>query len=181
MKIHLAIVIAISVLFISCTTWKNTMVSTGTDSEGIKNAITDFLHSGKFNKRDTVFSVYLLNINENILGISISEESNKIAVITENNINYNYKAFPTNYIEENGKLFYWKDSTKAISTELVNKLYKMNRIDTAIINSYFPDRKRDDSKKAMHYYFCKKDLRIYEKVYTKIAMGWYGIPKLNCR
>lgn len=170
-----------SLLFISCSTWKQSIVSKGTKNEAIKNAIIDFLHKGKFDKKDTVFSIYLKDIKDNIWGISISEEPNKIAVITENKIDYSYKAFPTNYMEQGGKLFYWKDSTQVISTELIDKLYKMSRVDTAIIGQFFPRRERDDSKKAMHYYFCKNNLLIYKRVYTQIGMGWYEVPELNCK
>lgn len=180
MKTHFTILITISVLIGGCASWKQAMVSKGTEDEAAKNAIIDFLHTGKLDKKDTVFSISIKTISKDILGISISEESNKIAVITEDNINYSYKAFPTNYIEQNGKLFYWKDTSQKVSTELINKLSKMNRIDTAIIGSYFPRRERDDSKKAMNYYFCKSNLQIYKKVYTKTAMGWYETPKLNC-
>jgi len=182
MKIHFTIFVAASVLLMNCSSWKQTMVSKGIPEGAVHNAIIDFLHSGKFDKKDTVFKVRMKNIDQNIIAISIIADPNKINVITDDKINYNYKAFPTNYLERNGKLFYWDDSTQKVSPELISKLYKMNRVDTTIIgkNFNFPHRIYDDSKKAMDYYFCKSNLRIYKKVYSKIAIGWYEPPQLNC-
>lgn len=180
MKKNLIILFVISLFLTGCITWKQGMLSKGTKDEAIKNAIFDFLHKGEFDKSDTVFFIYTKDIKDDILGISISAESNKIAVITENKIDYSYKAFPTSYIEQSGKLFYWKDSTQTESKELINKLFKMNRVDTVIIGQFFPRRERDDSKKAMHYYFCKNNLLIYKRVHTSIGLGWYEVPKLHC-
>ena len=57
--------------------------------------------------------------------ITISFRRNRISlIITENEINYSYKAFPTKYFEGNGKLFYWQDSTEKVSPELISKLAK---------------------------------------------------------
>jgi hypothetical protein len=180
MKNQFILLMAVSALLAGCASWKKAMVSNGAIDDAIKNAITDFLHTGKFARTDTVFSIRAQHIKEGIWGISISRESNKIAVITDDNRNYSYRAFPTGYIEQNGRLFYWQDSTREASAELISKLYRMNRIDTAIVGSFFPVRERDDSKKAMSYYFCQKNLRMYKKVYTSIAMGWHAVPKLNC-
>ena len=168
-------------LFESCASWRNTLIEKGDNNAAVQNAINDFLHTEKLYKKDSVYYVRIKIINDAIIGVSIIDDENKIAVITENKIDYSYKAFPTNYFEKNGKLFYWKDSTQKASEELIIKLSKMNRIDTAIINEYFPPRgKVDDSKKGFDYYFCKNNLRKYKKVHSKIAMGWYKIPKLEC-
>ena len=67
-------------------------VSKGNQNDAIKNAIIDFLHSDRFIKGDSVFSISTKNISEDILGVSISREGNKISVITQNEIDYNYKA-----------------------------------------------------------------------------------------
>lgn len=168
--------------FISgCATWKKALISEGNKNEAVKNAIIDFLHCNKSINRDSVFSITIKNIGDTILGVSISGVSNKISVITKNEQEYSYQAFPTKYYEQNSKLFYWKDSTEKVPVELISKLSKMNKIDTAIIGTYFPDRVIDESQKAMDYYFCKFNLSKYKKVYTSTAMGWYKPPKVNCK
>lgn len=166
---------------ISCNPWKKTQISKGNQNDAIKNAVIDFLHSKRFMKGDSVFSIRTQNITDDIFGVSIFGVTNNISVITENEINYSYKAFPTKYLEQNGKLFYWIDSTEIVPIELINKLSNMNRIDTAIIRKFLPVRVTDDSKKALDYYFCKSNLKNYKRIYTKIAMGWYDFPKLNCK
>lgn len=163
----------------SCSPWKHAMVATGNQNDAVRNAIIDFLHTD-LAKRDSVFSITIKNINEDILGVSILGERNKISVVTKNEIDYNYRAFPTKYFEKDGKLFYWVDSTERVPSELINKLSKMNRIDTAIVGKYFPQRIRDDSQKGMDYYFCKHNLLNFKKVRTSTAIGWYESPKLKC-
>jgi hypothetical protein len=63
---------------------------------------------------------------------------------------------------------------------LINKLTRLNRIDTVILRKSYPTWIVDDSQKALDYYFCKGNLKKYRKVYTSIAMGWYDPPKLYC-
>jgi hypothetical protein len=174
------ITLFLSLFLSSCSSWKKIMVTKGNQNDAVQNAIYDFLHFGKLTKKDSVFSIIIKNVNEDILGVSILREGNKISVITENEIEYNYRAFPTRYFEQNGKLFYWVDSTEKVSIELVDILSKMNRIDTVVTNKFFPIRSTDDSQKATDYYFCKANLLKYKKVITNIAMGWYNLPKINC-
>jgi hypothetical protein len=56
----------------------------------------------------------------------------------------------------------------------------MNRSDTVIIGQYLPRRINDDFQKGVDYYFCRKNLKVYKVVYTKIAIGWYDPPALHC-
>jgi hypothetical protein len=178
---HLLVLLFFISVFGGCASWKDTLIANGNQNDAIKNAITDFLHHKSYIKRDSIFTVRIDYNNSEILEISISAEKNKIAVINENEVEYSYRAFPTNFLEKDGLLFYWHDSTKLQSTELINKLTKLKLIDTAIFGKYIPTRYRDDSQKAVDYFFCKSDLKNYKKVYTSIAVGWYDPPILNCR
>jgi hypothetical protein len=181
MKNNFIILILFSFPFCSHNAWRASMTSSGTENSAVKNAITDFLHTGKFDKKDTVFSIRIRHVSNDILGIGILSDHNKINVITADEVKYSYEAFPTDYVEQGGKLFYWRDSTQPVSRGLIEKLYKMNRVDTAILGRFLPNRERDDSKKSMDYYFCKSNYLIYKKIYTQVAMGWYEAPKLNCK
>lgn len=173
--------IACLFLFSSCSTWKEVLVAEGNQNDAIQNAIYDFLHSGKLSKKDSVFSVYTTNINDEILGVSISGDINTLLVVTEDSVEYSYRGFPTKYFEQQGKLFYWDDSTINVTDDLVNALTRYNRVDTMIVNTYIPERIIDHSKEGMHYYFCKDNLLKYKKVKTNVAMGYYNPPNLNCK
>jgi hypothetical protein len=168
------------VLIESCSAQNIKIINPVSYNDAIITAIDNFLQAKKYTKSDTVFIVSIRNVDDNLLGIGISAQRNRIAVFTENEIDYSYRNFPTNYLERDKKLFYWKDSTRSMSTELINKLRSMNLVDTAIANKYFPERIVDESQKAMHFYFCKSNLKKFKKVYTRTAMGWYEPPKNVC-
>jgi len=57
---------------------------------------------------------------------------------------------------------------------------KMNLIDTVIVGKFGFYSKTDDAKKGVDYYFCKSNLKIYKRVNTTYALGYYDVPKLNC-
>lgn len=165
----------------SCSSWKNALIQHGNYNEAINNAITDFVYKNRNEKQDSVFSIHFMDIGDSLWGISISNEVNKIAVITKDEMHYSYKAFPTRYIKKDKRLFYWKDTTQNVTpNELLNKLYAMNRVDTVVVNKLFPERIRDEAQKAIDYYFCKCNLSRYNVIKTRIAMGWYKSPKVNC-
>lgn len=181
MRLHYLLLVLFICSLGSCSPWKKMQISNGNQNDAIKNAVIDFLYSPKFFKGDSVFIISIKNINEDILAVSIFGARNKIAVITENEIDYSYRGFPTKYFEQDGKLFYWQDSTEKVPIELIDKLSKMNRIDTSIIAKFIPLRTTDDSQKAVDYYFCKYNLKKYKRIYTKIGIGWYDPPKINCK
>ncbi|MCC5943524.1 MAG: hypothetical protein JJT94_01210 [Bernardetiaceae bacterium] len=173
----------LSVLFFgSCTSWKNNLVSNGNPNDAVYNAIIDFVNiEKKYVKQDSVFSIYVEDINKNILSVSIFRKINKVSLFTKDEINYDYRHFPTNFLEIDGKLFYWKDTTKSVSQEVVDKLYLMSRVDTVIYQKKLSERIIDDAQKGVDYYFCKSDLTQYRKVRTSTAVGGYNTPKINCK
>jgi hypothetical protein len=148
----------------------------------IQIAVKDFLHAGKLIKEDSVFDISITNTSDDVLGVSIFGSTNKLLPTSKNIVGTSYKGFPTNYIEEGNKLFYWYDSTKNITADLIAELSRYKLIDSLNVNGFvgIPDALRDDSKKAAHYYFCKCNLQVYKKVYTNHAMGWYDPPKVSC-
>ena len=167
--------------FFNCTTSKSILSAEGDITDAVRIAVVDFLQSRKgVAKIDSVFTVNVENINANIVGIGISVDKDKVSVFTKNEVDYDYRFFPTRFYEYQNKLFYWKDSTINISNEIVKKLYRMNRVDTTVHQKLFPQRTIDERQIVVHYYFCKKDLTQYKKKITSIANRKYGIPKIEC-
>ena len=175
------IIIVVFFLLWSCSSWEKTMIVKGNQDDAIQNAIYDFLNSEKIDKRDSIFGIYVKTISDEILGITIRADANPLLVVTEDNINYNYRGFPTMYFENRGKLFYWDDPTKSVNTDIISIFTKYNLIDTMILNVYIPEIMIDHSKKSVDYYYCKNNLQRYKKVRTKKAMGYYQPPKLRCK
>jgi hypothetical protein len=168
-------------LIASCTAWKDVLVTEGDQNDAIQNAIYDFLNSGNLSKEDSVFNISIKDYNEQVLAISIYGSTNKLLISTENSINYDYSGLAVDYRKMEGKLFYWYDSTKEVTPEIINTLTEYNMIDTTILNVYIPPRHIDHSKKGIDYYFCKNDLRKYKKVKTNKALGYYDPPNMNCK
>lgn len=180
MKLNLVFWGLTGLIFLSCTASKSISSSKRDITDAIQSSIVDFLHSKKsIAKKDSVFSVYVEDINEDMLGIGISAERDKVSLFTKNEVDYDYRFFPTRFFEYQGKLFYWKDSTVKVSNEIIKKLYEMNRVDTTIYQKLFPQRTIDERQVVVHYYFCKKDLTRYRKKRTSIANKNYEIPKIN--
>jgi hypothetical protein len=155
------------------------LVTEGNQDDAIKNAIYDFSYSYK-KKTDSVFYVYTKDIDPGVLGINIFGTYDKVLVSTEDSITFSYQGFPTGYFENKGMLFYWHDSTRTLTNDLISVFEKYNLIDTMIVNVYIPESTIDHSKKGIDYYFCKKNLLTYRKVKTNLGLGSYDPPELNC-
>ncbi len=162
-----------------CSPWKNMMVRDGDLNDAIRNAIYDYSNSAKKDKMDSVYFVYTEDVTADILGVNIYGTYNKVLLITEDSISYSYRAFPTDYLIIEKDLYFWYDSTQAVTIETISVLYEYDLIDTMIINVYIPEM-TISHKKGMDYYFCKDDLMKYKKVWTKSAMGYYDPPEINC-
>ncbi len=162
-----------------CSSWKNMLVSSGNTNDAIQNAIINFLYSEKnLANEDSVFSVYVENINSDILGVGISRYS-KSTVFTKNEIDYDYSSFPTKYYESKDKLFFWKDSTTNISQEIITKLYSMNKVDTAIyLKLFHPMHYHNEFQKELVYYFCRQNLLQYKKTFSNKSIK--DNPKMKC-
>lgn len=148
----------------------------------IQIAVKDFLHYRKLIKQDNVFSIRITNVNDNILGVSITGTTNKLLPTPETKIGTSKKGFPTMYIIEGNKLFYWYDSTKNITTDLIAELSRYKHIDSINVSGFvgIPSFNRDDRQKGVDYYFCKNNFQVYKKVHTYHAIGWYTPPKISC-
>jgi len=158
--------------------WKDLLISKGNHEDAIQNAVTDFLNTSPLRKNDTIFHIMMKEINNGILGISISGSTQKPYIVKDGN-SITYKYLPTGYLEKQGKLFFWYDSTKVVTPNIIKVFEKYQHIDTAILNVYYPTH-FNHSKKSEDYYFCINNLKKYKKVRTRVAMGYYEPPKLRC-
>jgi len=71
MKNTLKIYIVSMFIVAGCASWRSVLHKEGGSDEAIENSICDFLNSSALYKKDEVFSIRVLNINKNILGVSI--------------------------------------------------------------------------------------------------------------
>lgn len=176
------IYVIIIVTLISCSSWKESLVSQGNQNDAIENAIIDFVHTCSLRKQDNIFSIEVYIDEENLLGLSVlGGDDMKVFPGPMDKIGTYSNTFPSRYIFKDNKLFYWYDPTYPITLEIVSILSKYNYIDSLNVEEtlglpFFIN----ESKKAAHYYFCKNNLRNYKKVVTNRAMDWYPRPKLDC-
>jgi hypothetical protein len=165
-----------------CFSLKRTQLIQGNLNDAILYAIKDFASKkDKIFKAHKIFSV-LATDTGGYFRVNITGALNKISLITEDSIFYSYRAFPTAFIIEKNKLFFWDNDSKAVSNSIVRTLYQYNFVDTAIIGKYFyiPEHINDDAQKSMNYYFCKDDLSNYKR---KVSSAWgrYKPPRLKCK
>jgi hypothetical protein len=119
--------------------------------------------------------------NDTILRMT-DDDYHPILWLNKDKVSISYRAFPTNLIETNGKLFFWHDKTKSVTDTIINTLYKYNFVDTMIVNEYIPSSTINNAaKKGADYYFCRNDLSKYRKVITNNTIGYYKPPKLKCK
>lgn len=168
-------------LFTNCSTWKQSMISKGNANDAINNAITDFIHTSKLYKQDTVFNLKITNKDSELI-VGIMGKINKLFIKSNNKIGTNSDpTFPTNFVIKNGKLFLWYDPNKTISRELRSVLIQYNHLDSVWMKEYdIPPYVVDDGKKGVLYYFCKTNLSIYKKTASNTIRRHYKIPKLDC-
>lgn len=179
-------VLAIALLFLgSCAISRNTPIIKGEESEAIEIAINDFLKKCNLRKDDKVFSVTVYNENPDYLGIIIFGVSWEKLFATPKIKIGEKTTFPSRYIEKKGKLFYWDDSTKVLTKEMIDALARYKHIDSTYHKTGFYEGEMeayscDETKKGIDYYFCRNNFAIFKKKITRIAMGWYLAPTLNC-
>lgn len=182
MRFILLIFISI-IVFTSCILHKNVIDENNRSSSPIEFAIYNFVNTSSLFKDDSVFSVRSVNINKDVLGVSIIGRENKFFPTPNIKLGSHYPSFPTQFLEVNNKLFVWYDSTQNISSDLIMILSRYNQLDSMNVESIvqIPEYRINDAKKAMYYFFCKKNLSVYKKVKTSIALDWYDPPVLNCK
>lgn len=182
MKYNILYIFLIISSLTSCSCWKDTLITNGDENSAISNAITDFLNSSGKHDNDTVYSIGIENINNDIIAITISGTDFKITPTPETIIGSTTKTIPTQYLEKNGKLFYWHDNKTILTKDIIDVMSKYKIIDSMNVNGIvgIPEYTIDESKKGVHYYFCKNNFRNYKKIKTNRALGYHRRPFLDC-
>lgn len=185
MKVNNCSMLVIVILLLSaCSISRNISVIRGGENEAIEIAINDFLKSCYLRKYDNVFFVILYNENPNYLGVTIYGVDWEKIFVTPNTKIGEKSTFPTRYIEKGGKLFYWDDSTKVLTAEMVSVLSRYDHIDSTYYNKGFNGEiimySGDEKKRGANYYFCRNNFAKYKRVITSRAIGGHETPKLKC-
>ncbi len=164
------------IMFQSCANFKKEMSSKGTYDVAIRNAIIDFSNTSSLFNQDKYFVLLIDTLKDEKITVSISGTVNKIYYFrnTDNN------ELPNKCLEYKNKIFYWRDNNYPQDKKVVEKLYTYKLVDTVDSFAYTKNI-IDDSKKSIHYYFCKNNFLIYKKVKTSIGIGYYKSPNLNCK
>ena len=174
--------IVVLIFFVaSCAAWKGNLKSHGDRNVTVENAIIDFLNTERLSKKDSVFSIIVEDLNNNILAVSILGDESELYPGPNTKIGKKHQYFPSRYKVQNNKLFYWYDSTHVLTEDFVSVLSKYNHIDSLNVNGIVEIRGFiNDAKKGVGYYFCKNNLLKYKKHRGTIAMGYYDPPNLKC-
>lgn len=182
--IYLILLFIISYFFVSCATskWESNIKSIGSVDVAIENCITDFLNTSKLIKSDSIFSVSLVENNQDILIVGIAVPSDIIRPSYKNKVGTYNDLFPTKFLIKENILFYWNDSTVAISQEILNTLERYNHIDFSRTELQYEmiTGVHDDGVKGMVYYICKDDYKNYKKTGISNIVKHYKTPSIKC-
>lgn len=195
---HSMFMILLIIVLINCSGYRKQLSENGTKNQAIENAIIDFVKTNKLLKKYSVFEIKVYNplykkkltmISENIKKWENDYAYNDLIVVNifgsdfknrylSNDVDNENKRIPSKYIEMENKLFIWNDNSASANNQTIQVLKKYRIITDGKLDSM---KVIDDSKKGTDYYFCKRNLKIYKKVTTNIATGYYQIPKINCK
>ncbi|MFM7854485.1 MAG: hypothetical protein ACKO96_21820, partial [Flammeovirgaceae bacterium] len=73
---------------------KSGMTDKGDLNTAVHNAINDFLNSVKKEKDDRIFYISAKSVNQDLFGVSFEATNDKVVVITEDRVNFSYRALP---------------------------------------------------------------------------------------
>lgn len=179
MKIKGSLFLLALCLIISCAPWKADLNKSGGYEVAVNNAITDYVNTSRLNRGFDSYHLLIVT-NENTIGVSINGDSGKWQ-IGDIEVGDKRKYFPSRFEVVDGELFYWSDSTVAVSRATIDIMKKFNILDTVKYSeNIIPDENGLYSEGAVHYYFCKTNYLKYKKKKSTTAIGYYKPPKLNC-
>lgn len=166
-----------------CNSSKRVVEKRGTSlDDAINIAIMDFLKKPKLYKKDTVFSILIHTgaKNEDIIVVAIGRNNTKLLITKDMTIGSKGK-FPSKYLEKDGKLFFWWDDDIPLTNEALSVFKRYDLLqDDDNGRRTAPSFIIDETKKGVHYYFCKNDISKYKRVITNIGIGYYDSPSLKC-
>ncbi|WP_324689883.1 hypothetical protein [Flavobacterium cheonhonense] len=166
-RIKLVITFFIFMFFFSCTVSKSSSRENGDYDNIIHNAIYDFkMNNKKLLKRDSVFHLILFKeeYKENEFVKIIIIGSNKQFLYNKYK-DPNENKFPSGYLDSDNILFFWYDDNKQIDSLTINTFKKYNLLvdDENGKIKFLDNDKIDDRKKGVLYFFCKGNIKKFEK------------------
>jgi len=188
MKKNIKLLLVLMTLFASCSPWKSHLVEEGSIDEARLNAILDYAYSHKLDDDDRYIRVSDREESDELYCFSIYSKYQFMARLGDT-IGVSPKCyFPTKHLEINNKLFLWEDYSTIISNELIDKMHQYDVIDSTyykiesgqLPKDYIPVRLIDDSKQAVKYFICKKNLSIYKKVISNKYIPKNIYPDIDC-
>ena len=165
----------------------------------IYEAITDFADNCRLFKQDSIFYIttldtlkhYTLQRNQgtlewicdsiyaNLFVINIIPSINKLFYFPDAVVGSKGK-LPSRYVIVKGKLFYWDDDDYPLTEETLSVLKKYDALTDMIHDRVLPETVLDESKKSIHYYFCRNNLLKHKRAVSSKSAGYYRPPKLKC-
>ena len=165
----------------------------------IYEAITDFADNCRLFKQDSIFYIttldtlkhYTLQRNQgtlewicdsiyaNLFVINIIPSINKLFYFPDAVVGSKGK-LPSRYVIVKSKLFYWDDDDYPLTEETLSVLKKYDALTDMIHDRVLPETVLDESKKSIHYYFCRNNLLKYKRAASSKSAGYYRPPKLKC-
>ena len=176
------LIVVVFIPFSHCATWRETLALKGNINDAINNSIVDFTHTSNLSKTDSVFTISVIDINEETIIIGISVPSEVVYPTNKNKVGTFDNKFPTKYIINNSKLFFWNDSTQIITQEIFDILKQYNYIDfsRSELSYILVGGVHNDGVKGVVYYICKNNLKNYKKIGSNALRKHYKPPKLQC-
>ena len=166
----------------ACASYKESLVKVGDHSDAINNAIIDFSNTTNLYKKDSIFFIVFHETQrKDVIFVRIGSNNMKLLLTDEVQVGKIGGKIPTRYIEQNQKLFFWYDDNYPLTENAMSIYEKYDLLqddENGVIT--VPAFVLNDTQEVAHYYFCKEDLRTYQKIITKRAIGNYKAPAINC-
>ena len=181
MKIFYSLILLL--LLNSCSTGKRSQNNSHLNKSEIEIAINHFTKTALF-KKDSVFPISLQiskSLNRRI--VTIIPWSEKKILVTKNVYVGSRGYAPSRFIISNNKLFYWRDSTAALTQEALDVFRRFHLLQddqngTVVIS----DGGSDDWVKVAHYYFCMDTrIRKFKHIVSRRAAIYLIPPKMRCK
>ncbi len=172
-KIAIALIL---ISLISCHSYKKQMFAHGGKDEARINVMRDFINRYNKAKKQKAFEIweeYENNDSLFVFCIRIHKNHHKFKQFDFPEGEHT-TAFPSRYYIMDDVLFYWSDTTRAVSREVFNVMKKYDAVE--ITNDIIVPE--PDYKNSYWYLICKNNLKKY-KVIKKIWIKENEFPQLN--
>lgn len=118
-----------------------------------------------------------------IVAVDIGATPFKFLLDTDLKVQAQNKWIPSRVFEKDGRLFLWRDKNFPLTDSTIKILDRFHLVVRGSKRDYyrFLDFGFDDSKRAAHYFFCRKNPSVHKRVITNKGMGYYDPPNISCK